>query len=90
MPGLSSGPDHDVHRLRHERVGEGAEFPVAEMGGGEEDAAAGLLGFEIVLQAFVTYPVMNVLAIDLREAREDPDEPGDGAEDFVGDGAALG
>ena len=62
MPGIIERADHDVHRLRHERVGEGAEFPVAEVGGGEEDASAGLLGFEIMFQSFVTYPLVNVLS----------------------------
>ena len=79
-----------MHRLGHQRVGEGAEFPVSEVGGGEEDAASGLLGVEIVLQTFVTDPLVNVLAVDLRETGEDPDQPGDGAEDLVGDGPSLG
>jgi len=87
--GIVERPDHDVHRLGHEGVREGAEFPVAEVGGGEEDAAVGLFGFQIIFESFVTYPLGNVLAIDVREAREDPDQAGDGAENFIGDGAAL-
>ena len=47
------------------------------------------LRFEIMFQSFVTYPLGNVLAIHVRETREDPDQTGDGAENFVGDGAAL-
>ncbi len=88
--GIVERADHDVHRLGHQRVGEGAELPIAEMRGGEEDAASGFFGFQIMFEAFVTDPLMNVLAIDLGKAREDPDEAGDGAENFVGDGAALG
>ena len=59
--GIVERADHDVHRLGHERLREGAQFPVAEMRGGEEDAAPGLFGFEIVLEAFVTDQIMNVL-----------------------------
>src|SRR5580704_8125542 len=69
--GIIERTNHDVHRLRHERVSESAELPVAEMGGGEEDATARLFGFRIVLQAVVTYQVMNVLSVKLRETRED-------------------
>ncbi len=72
-----------MHRLRHERVGESAELPVAEMRGGEKDASAGLFGFEIMLKSFVTYPLGNVLAIEFRKAGEDPDQARDGAENFV-------
>ena len=89
MPGVIERPDHDVHRLGHEGVRESAKLPIAEMGGREKDPAAGLLGLEIVLQAFVTNPLRNVLAIELGKTREDPDEARDGAENFVGDGAAL-
>ena len=88
--GIVERTDHDVHRLGHERVGEGAKFPVAEVGGGEEDASAGLFGFEIVFQAFVTDPLVYVFAVDLGKACEHPDEAREGAEDFAGDGAALG
>ena len=79
-----------MHWLGHERVREGAQFPVAEMSGGEQDAAPGLLRFEVMLKAFVTDQLMNVLGIDFGEACEDPDEPCDGAEDFICDGPALG
>src|SRR5580692_1187881 len=88
--GIIQWPDHDVHRLGHQSVGEGAEFPIAEMRGGEQNAASGLFRFEIVLQAFVADPLMYVLAIELGKAREHPDKPRDGAENFVNDGPALG
>ena len=39
-------PDHDVHRLGHQAVGEGAELPIAQVRGGEQDAVAGLLGVQ--------------------------------------------
>lgn len=88
--GIIERADHDVHRLGHQGVGEGAEFPVAEVGGGEEDASASLLGVQKMFQSFVTYPLGNVLAINVRETREDPHQTGDGAENLVGNGAALG
>src|ERR1700678_4705320 len=71
--GIVERADHDVHRLRHQGMGEWAELPVAEMGGSEKDAPASLFRFQIMLRAVVTYPLLNVLAINLRETREDPD-----------------
>src|SRR5580698_6651521 len=82
--GVVEGTDHDVHWLRHQCVCEGAEFPVAEVGGGEEDASAGLFGLEKMFKSFVTYPLVNVLAIEARESREDPDEARYGDENFIG------
>ena len=43
-----------------------------------------------MLQAFVTDQVMNVLSIKFGEAREGGNESRDGAENFIGDGSALG
>ncbi len=87
--GIVQRADHDVHRLRHQRVSESAELPVAEMRGGKKHAPAGLLRFQIMFKPFVTYPLTNVLAIQFRKTRENPNQAGDGEKNFVRNRAAL-
>src|SRR5579862_3039477 len=83
--GIIERADHDVHWLGHQGVSEGAQLPIAEVGGCEEDASARLLRFDKMLQAVVANELIYVLAIDLGEARKDPDQSSYGAEDFIGD-----
>jgi hypothetical protein len=54
------------------------------MRGGEENAAAGFFRLQIVLQSFVTDPLGNVLAIDVRKTRKRIEQPADRPEHFVG------
>ena len=87
--GVVERADDDVHRLGHEGVRERAQFPIAEMGGGEEDAlACGFSALE-VFEAFIANPLRDVGTVDLREAGEGDEEAGDGGEDAIGDGRAL-
>ncbi len=81
--------DHHVHGLRQQAVRERAELPIAQMSGGEQNAVAGLFGFEEMLQPFVTDPLGNVLAIDAWKSCEGVEQPGDGAEDIIHDGLAF-
>jgi len=81
--------DH-VHGGGEQGVGEGAELPIAEVRGGEEDAAALVEGGFEVLETFVADPVGDVGGADLREAREGHQQAGDGMEDAVGDAAVGG
>ncbi len=88
--GVVERANDDVHGFGHEGVGEGAEFPIAEMGGGEEDAKAGGFGALEVFEALVANPLGDVGAVDLREAGEGDEEAGDGGEDAIGDGGVFG
>src|SRR5271165_6972698 len=82
-------PDHDVHRLSHQCVRERAQFPIAEVRGGNQNATAAFLRLEIVLKSLVTDPFGNVFPIDSREPREGIDQPRDGSENLVDNRLAL-
>src|SRR5581483_10222232 len=82
-------PDHDVHRLGHQRMSEGAKLPIAEVSGGKQNSPAAFFGVQEIVQAFVTYELVYVFAAKLWKTREDPDEARDGEKNFVGDLAAF-
>ena len=76
--------DDDVHRRGHPGVGERAEFPVAQVGGGNEDSSAlGESGLE-VFQAVITNQRGNVLGRKARQAGEGGEQTRDGKENAVG------
>ena len=82
------GADDDVHGLGHEGMSIGGEFPVAEVEGSEEDPLAVGFGCFIMLETFITDPIVNIGLIDAREAGEADEEAADGAEDAVDDAGA--
>ena len=62
--------DHYVHGLGEERVGEGAELPVAEMRGGEQNAFAPRFGPFVMFEAFVAIHSLHVGGVDVGKTRE--------------------
>src|ERR1019366_6805901 len=83
-------PYHHVHGRGHERVREGAQLPVAEMRGGHQHAAAGLLRLVEMLAPFEADPLLQISPPDGRELGEGDQNPGDGAEYSIDDlGMAL-
>ena len=82
--------NHDAHWLGHEGVGEGAEFPIAEVSGGDEDASALLFGGLVMFETLIGNPIANVLFIDGRKAGEGDEHAADGAKDTIGEAAVFG
>ena len=76
--------DH-VHRRGEHGVREGAQLPVAEVRGGEQDAAAGAYGLVEVLLPSQRIHCGDVVAADRREAGESDQQPGDRAKHAVDD-----
>ena len=80
--------DNNMHRLGEKAVGKGAEFPIAEVGSGEEHAfAVGLGGLE-VLETVVTNPGSNVLGRNRPQTGEGDEQAGQGAKAAVDDAPA--
>ncbi len=83
------GPNHDIHRGGEEGMGEGAQLPVAEMGGCEEDAPTFPFRLLVVLHALAPDPIGDRLPPDRREAGEGDQQPCDGPENPVDDGGRV-
>ena len=63
-------PHHDVHGRDQIGVGEGAQLPIAQVRGGDQDALAALVRSGEIFQALITDPLRDGLARNFWKARE--------------------
>ena len=87
---IVEGPHYYVHRCGHEGVSEGAEFPIAEVRRGDEDAASGVPRLIEIFAAFEAYPISEITVSDRGEFGERDEDPRKRAKDTIDDlGVAL-
>ena len=70
-------------------MGEGAELPVPQVRGGEQNSLAATLRLLEMFVAFIADPTLDVAAIDFGKSREGHQQPGDRAEYAIYDFTSL-
>jgi len=81
--GIVERPDQHLHWTRHQGVGVGTEFPVAQVGGGEQDPAPGFDRLREVLETLVANPLRHVAPADPWQPGEGHQQPSDRPEHAV-------
>src|SRR5271165_1768566 len=83
-------PDHNIHGLSKQRVGKGAQLPVAEVRGRKQNTASLFFRFQKMLQPVIADPLAYVAGVNSGQARKGPQHARQRRENLIDNRFAFG